>query len=213
MGNAANLAKEVLMDIDRDRQSFVSLDVRRLLIRAANEGPADPHAEEARRLIDEERRRQDAKWGEQNHDPQVWMAILGEKFGELCQAANDLRWGKPVEKQNVDPWTHALNEAVQTAAVSKAIVECLLRAAWQWPRKPSSHDGSKRYVIMSQDFGPDMYMGLPSSLPSKTRNIAWTQGISDSTLIGTGEECEAMVALLSGVCGTSGMKVVEVPHA
>ena len=136
MRNAAKLAQEVLLAIDRDRQSFVSMAVRGLLIEAARAEQADPHAEQARELIDAERKRQDAKRGEQNHDPQVWMAILGEEFGELCQAANELRWGKPVQDQNVDPWTHALNEAVHTAAVAQAIVECLLRSTWQWPRPP-----------------------------------------------------------------------------
>lgn len=31
----------------------------------------------------EERRRQDAKWGEQNHENAFWYAILGEEFGEV----------------------------------------------------------------------------------------------------------------------------------
>lgn len=30
--------------------------------------------------------RQDAKWGEQNHLDPTWAAILGEEFGEACQA-------------------------------------------------------------------------------------------------------------------------------
>ena len=137
MGNAANLAQEVLMAIDRDRQSFVSMDVRRLLMQAAREGLADPDTEKARTLIDEERKRQDAKWGHQNHDPQVWMAILGEEFGELCQAANDLRW--PKSNPDADPFRHALVEAVQTAAVAQAIVECLLRSTWKWPRPQTGH--------------------------------------------------------------------------
>lgn len=34
----------------------------------------------------QERKRQDGKWGEQNHDPIVWIGILGEEFGELSQA-------------------------------------------------------------------------------------------------------------------------------
>ena len=34
-----------------------------------------------------ERERQDDKWGPQHHDPTVWLAILGEEFGEACQAA------------------------------------------------------------------------------------------------------------------------------
>lgn len=137
MRNAAKLAQEVLLAIDRDRQSFVSMAVRGLLIEAARAEQADPHAEQARELIEAERERQDAKWGEQNHDPQVWMAILGEEFGELCQAANDLRWPKGGVPQ-ADPFRHALVEAVQTAAVAQAIVECLLRADWRWPRPPAA---------------------------------------------------------------------------
>ena len=34
----------------------------------------------------EERKRQDAKWGEQNHSPYQWLAILTEEVGEYAQA-------------------------------------------------------------------------------------------------------------------------------
>ena len=34
----------------------------------------------------DERERQNAKWGEQNHDNYTWLCILGEEFGELSQA-------------------------------------------------------------------------------------------------------------------------------
>lgn len=34
-----------------------------------------------------ERHRQDAKWGEQHHTPKGWLPILGEEFGEMCEAA------------------------------------------------------------------------------------------------------------------------------
>lgn len=33
-----------------------------------------------------ERKRQDTKWGEQNHDDYRWLAILTEEVGELAQA-------------------------------------------------------------------------------------------------------------------------------
>jgi NTP pyrophosphatase (non-canonical NTP hydrolase) len=32
-----------------------------------------------------ERARQDAKWGEQNHHPAIWMAILLEEIGEAAK--------------------------------------------------------------------------------------------------------------------------------
>lgn len=119
------------MAIARDRCSFVSREIKRLLEQAVDEGAsADPCAVRARAMIGAERGRQDARWGVQDHDPQVWMAILGEEFGELCQAANDLRW-REVEPGG-DALAHALEEAVQTAAVAQAVVECLLRGSWRW---------------------------------------------------------------------------------
>lgn len=32
-----------------------------------------------------ERKRQDKKWGEQNHSPLLWLSIIGEEFGEMCK--------------------------------------------------------------------------------------------------------------------------------
>lgn len=81
---------------------------------------------EALALIIVERVRQDAKWGEQNHDPFTYLTVLTEEVGELAQAALHTRFGG--EKA-----AGLLDEAVQTAAVALAIVECLLRGAWLWP--------------------------------------------------------------------------------
>ena len=73
-----------------------------------------------------ERERQDAKWGEQNNDPFVYLTVLMEEVGELAQAALHTRFGG-----------HAAaglrEEAVHTAAVALAIVECLDRGKWRWP--------------------------------------------------------------------------------
>jgi len=74
----------------------------------------------------EERRRQDAKWGEQNHDPFCYLTVLGEEYGELCQCALHDRFGGPAAE-------HMREEAVQVAAVALAIVECLDRGKWRWP--------------------------------------------------------------------------------
>lgn len=74
----------------------------------------------------EERRRQDEKWGEQNHDPFAYLTVLGEEYGELCQCALHDRFGGPAAE-------HIRTEAVQVAAVALAIVECLDRGKWRWP--------------------------------------------------------------------------------
>jgi NTP pyrophosphatase (non-canonical NTP hydrolase) len=67
-----------------------------------------------------ERARQDGKWGEQNHDPILWSAILTEEVGEYTQAALHHRFGghKAVKLRD---------EAVQVAAVALAIIECIDR--------------------------------------------------------------------------------------
>ncbi len=36
-----------------------------------------------------ERQMQEIKWGSQHHTPFEWLAILGEEYGEACQAAVD----------------------------------------------------------------------------------------------------------------------------
>lgn len=42
-----------------------------------------------------ERRRQDAKWGNQHHPTGAWLAILLEEVGEVAQAMNEQElWGK-----------------------------------------------------------------------------------------------------------------------
>ena len=81
----------------------------------------------------EERARQDAKWGEQNHDPFTYLTILMEEIGELSQAALHNRFGGKHGE-----FSHVREEAVQTAAVAVAIVECLDRAKWSWPKHTSS---------------------------------------------------------------------------
>lgn len=70
----------------------------------------------------EERARQDSKWGEQNHDPFTYLAILTEEVGEAAQAAlHDQFGGKHAGTYRT--------ELVQIAAVAIAMIECVDRAA------------------------------------------------------------------------------------
>lgn len=62
--------------------------------------------------------RQDCKWGEQNHDDEVWLAILMEEVGELAEAVLHKRFGGPAAE-------HVEAEAVQVAAVAMQMVWCL----------------------------------------------------------------------------------------
>ena len=77
---------------------------------------------EALRLVNQERVRQNAKWGfPQDNTPFEWVSILTEEVGEFAQAMNDALLGKAGNGN----MTKALQEAVQVAAVAVSIVEHL----------------------------------------------------------------------------------------
>jgi len=68
----------------------------------------------------QERTRQNAKWGEQNHGDATWALILSEEIGEVCQAIlHDQFGGKAAGTVRA--------ELVQVAAVALAWVECMDR--------------------------------------------------------------------------------------
>lgn len=64
-----------------------------------------------------ERRRQDAKWGEQNHNGRMWLCILAEEVGEV---AHELYFSESSDALRAE-W-------VQVAAVAVAAIESLDRA-------------------------------------------------------------------------------------
>ena len=76
--------------------------------------------EHALAAVANERNRQRAKWGVQQHSPAEWMAILGEEFGEVCREAVDVEWEHPGFS-----WERLRQELVETAAVAVQIVEWL----------------------------------------------------------------------------------------
>jgi len=78
--------------------------------------------------INQERLRQDEKWGVQNHDPFTYLAILGEEVGESNQAALEAHTWEVGQKGN--KWKsleHYREELIQVAAVAKAMIECVDR--------------------------------------------------------------------------------------
>lgn len=103
-------------------------------------------------LILEERVKQLKKWGEQNHHPVKYLAILMEEMGELAIEADKLpdfpaefnhsnraimragQMSKLViddgEDYDLSKSTSLLTEAIHTAAVALAIVEMLLRKGY-----------------------------------------------------------------------------------
>lgn len=70
--------------------------------------------------VADERVRQDARWGEQNHLDFVWTAILGEEVGEVNEAILEGTFGDA-------PMRHVRDELVQVAAVAVAWIEAIDR--------------------------------------------------------------------------------------
>lgn len=83
-------------------------------------------ANKAIKDITAERERQEEKWGQQDNDPFTYLTVLSEEVGELAQAALHARFGGKAADG-------LYTEAVHTAAVAMAIVECLNRDLWAWP--------------------------------------------------------------------------------
>ena len=77
-------------------------------------------------LVSLERSRQDRKWGEQNHNPFVWLAILGEEFGELQKAILEYNFADYYK----EPTKEIETELIQVTAVAKAMWECGKRNGW-----------------------------------------------------------------------------------
>lgn len=97
------------------------------------------------RDIATERGRQEAKWGEQNHDFASWQPILLEELGEMnraflkatfaeVEAEGARREGQPVDERSIpERRAEFRKEAIQTAAVMLAMIECGDRNNWWGP--------------------------------------------------------------------------------
>lgn len=75
-------------------------------------------------LIEKELERQIKKFGEQNHHPLEWSVILGEEVGEVNRAIVESHF-------NNVPWDNYLEELVQVAAVSVAMIKCYHKNHWK----------------------------------------------------------------------------------
>lgn len=76
--------------------------------------------------INQERTLQDNKWGEQNHKPIEWIAILTEEVGEASKEAVDFHFNKNSTTQKYQI-KRCREELVQVAAVAIAIIEYIDR--------------------------------------------------------------------------------------
>lgn len=70
-----------------------------------------------------ERERQEEKWGEQNHGPFVWLAIIGEEKGEADEAALQAHF-EPEAGQTLHDYR---KELIEVAATAVSAIESLDR--------------------------------------------------------------------------------------
>lgn len=99
--------------------------------------------------IRQEKERQENKWGQQDHDPYIWLAILGEKVGEVNKAVIENFF-------NDTDMEDYRKELVQVAAVAISAIESYDR----------SNDFSDEYSgINKDDF---LELGVDGWLESET---------------------------------------------
>lgn len=75
--------------------------------------------------IKKERLAQDAKWGEQNHKPIEWVAILTEEVGEVSKEALESHFKQYY--RDVNQLANYRKELIQVAAVAISMIQCLDR--------------------------------------------------------------------------------------
>lgn len=108
-------------------------------------------------MMVQERRRQDRKFGTQNHDPAWWMVIMGEEYGETCQAVCEYRWAEasPEMRSRLDRIAHAMEEATQVGAVAVAMIQSILREEWT-DEITTALPSDKRQVAVALDWGSEV---------------------------------------------------------
>lgn len=106
-------------------------------------------------LIDIERNRQDAKWGEQNHPPQFWTGILGEEYGEYCQAVNETVFDNGPDERLKGGYDNMMRELTHVAAVAIGAMECLMREKIRQDELRMAENEKKcrdcKYAVMTKE--------------------------------------------------------------
>lgn len=78
-------------------------------------------------MVRAERCRQYSLWGDQSENhPFEWISILGEEYGELCEAVNETYFKNAVHSER-GGFEKIVKEAVHVAAVAVAVIEAIQR--------------------------------------------------------------------------------------
>lgn len=114
--------KGQMLVIFPDGTSYVCFNGMRERLAQTEAVPVPPHDGEAFEKVISERITQIEKWGDEpcNH-PFEWMSILGEEFGELCEAVNETCFMNGTHPERGGD-KNIIREATQIAAVAIAII-------------------------------------------------------------------------------------------
>lgn len=74
-----------------------------------------------------ERDRQDTLWGEEEHILPAWTGIIGEEFGELCQAINETFFNNGNEKRKLGGYENLKREGIHAVATLVKFLEFIER--------------------------------------------------------------------------------------
>ena len=127
-----------------------------------------------------ERDRQDLKWGEQNHFPEKWSGILGEKFGELCQAINETVFDNCSDKGGYE---NMKTEAIHVAAVAVGFLECLERNNGKWKLVNNNKSNEPEKTIAKPKFSvnENVILALPGQ--EYKEGLGWVKRCVIATII------------------------------
>lgn len=82
--------------------------------------------------IVKERKCQDTKWRKQNHRIEFWTGLLGEEYGELCEAINEAVFDNGPAKRKKGGYENMRKKAIHVAAVAVGFLECIERNKRNW---------------------------------------------------------------------------------
>lgn len=69
-----------------------------------------------------ERHRQISKWGDRDHNHDKYIRIMGEEFGEACEAIEDASTSNHVN-ETIQHLEHLKTELIQVAAVAVRFIQ------------------------------------------------------------------------------------------
>lgn len=122
-----------------------------------------------------ERRFQIRKWGtsgDRQHTAAEFAAILGEEFGELCEALCDAHFhGKSAEHMDA-----VRLEAIQVAAVVLRIV--------QWLEHWRSNDAERKAIHAERDLAYRAAAAIRVRIPDMSESVAMIAAAAALTLVG-----------------------------